>query len=86
MKGAHMHSFAYLFTDYCQHWAPLAPFALDAGSCCCRYVSQGLATVVVHTLVNPGGELAAYPSSMNSSAPMSGPGPMNMGMAGMSMP
>jgi len=50
------------------------------------YVSQGLATVVVHTLVNPGGELAAYPSSMNSSAPMSGPGPMNMGMAGMSMP
>ena len=57
-----------------------------AASCCCRYVSQGFATVVVHTLVNPGGELAAYPSSMNSSAPMSGPGPMNMGMAGMSMP
>ncbi|DBA89533.1 TPA: hypothetical protein ACH3X1_016183 [Trebouxia sp. C0004] len=34
------------------------------------YVNEGLATVVVHTLVNPGGELGAYTSSMISSAPM----------------
>ncbi len=84
MTGAHIQSFAYMFTDYLL--SALGTTCPYAGSCCCRYVSQGLATVVVHTLVNPGGELAAYPSSINSSAPMSGPGPMNMGMAGMSMP
>ena len=85
MKGAQIWSCLSVYRLLSALGITDAPCA-HAGSCCCRYISQGLATVVVHTLVNPGGELAAYPSSMNSSAPMSGPGPMSMGMAGMSMP
>ena len=52
---------------------------------------MGYSTVVVHTLMNPGGELGAYPTVMNvsttlmganASTPMGGPSAMNMGMQG----
>ncbi len=53
---------------------------------------MGFSTVVVHTLMNPGGELGAYPTIMNGSASMNmganvltlmgGPSAMSTGMQG----